>query len=178
MAAEAQARGARLVVLGTAPDPADAARFAALATAAEAGQDARYRLCFSDALARRIYAGADALLVPSRYEPCGLAQLIALRYGTIPIVRRTGGLADTVTDIADGCAAEATRNGVVFDGLDPGAARTAVVRALDAYRADAGAWWRGVLVPRAAGQDWSWSRSSAAYLDVYRRAMAMNGVRG
>jgi starch synthase len=175
MVAEGVARGARVVVLGTAPDPADAARFASLASAAEGGQDARYRLCFSDALARRIYAGADALLVPSRYEPCGLAQLIALRYGTIPIVRRTGGLADTVVDIADGCAPEAVRNGVVFDGLDHGAARGAVRRALDAYRAAGGGWWRGVLVPRAAGQDWSWSRSAAAYLDVYRRAM---GVRG
>ena len=171
MAAEAAALGARLVVLGTAPDPADAARFAALAAAAEGGQDARYRLCFSDVLARRIYAGADGLLVPSRYEPCGLAQLIALRFGTIPIVRRTGGLADTVVDIADGGAPEAVRNGVVFDGLDPGAARHAVARALEAYRAGSGAWWRGVLVPRAAGQDWSWSRSAAAYLDVYRKAM-------
>jgi starch synthase len=172
MVEEAVARGARVVVLGTAPDPADAARFAELAAAAEHGQDARYRLFFSDGLARRIYAGADALLVPSRYEPCGLAQLIALRYGTIPIVRRTGGLADTVTDIADGGGApEARRNGVVFDAPEPGAARAAVRRALDAYRADGGGWWRGCLVPRAAAGDWSWARSAATYLDVYRRAV-------
>ena len=171
MVEEAVSRGARVVVLGTAPDPADARRFDALAAAAEHGQDVRYRLCFSDVLARRIYAGADALLVPSRYEPCGLAQLIALRFGTIPIVRRTGGLADTVVDIADGGAPEAVRNGVVFDGLEASAARHAVRRALDAFRADGGAWWRGTLVPRAAGQDWSWSRSAAQYLEVYRQAV-------
>src|SRR5262249_34483273 len=89
------AEGCRLALLGSG-DPQLEAAFTA-AAAAHPGRVAAW-IGYSDDVARKIYAGADAFLMPSRYEPCGLGQLVALRYGTIPIVRRTGGLADTVKE--------------------------------------------------------------------------------
>ena len=86
---------------------------------------------FDAALAQRVYAGADILWMPSRFEPCGLAQLIALRYGTIPVVRATGGLADTIKDY-DPVAA--TGNGFRFDTYDAWQFFGAVVRAAETYR--------------------------------------------
>jgi starch synthase len=123
------------------------------------------RLGYSAGLARRIYAGADLFLMPSRYEPCGLGQLIALRYGTIPVVRRTGGLADTITpwDPAAG-----TGTGFVFDALTPEACRETVARALAAY-ADAPAWRR--LVRSAMAEDFSWESSAQRYVTCYRKAI-------
>lgn len=92
----ALSRGAQAVVLGSATEPDAAAAFGALAQRVAGGGDARVVLRYDEGLARRIYAAADLLLVPSFFEPCGLSQLIALRYGTIPVVAATGGLADTV----------------------------------------------------------------------------------
>ena len=110
---------------------------------------------FDPALARRIYAGADLLLVPSRFEPCGLTQLIAQRYGTLPVVRRTGGLADTVEDEVDGFS---------FDAPEPEALVAAIHRALDAWRdPDRLAELRAT----AASRDRSWAASARAYLDIY-----------
>lgn len=113
---------------------------------------------FDDALARRLYAGGDFFLMPSIYEPCGLGQMIAQRFGTPPIVRRTGGLADTVEDGATGFS---------FGPADPRALVDAVARACRAWRA------RGwdVLRRRCMSLDWSWTRSAAAYEDVYRMAI-------
>lgn len=112
---------------------------------------------FDEALARRIYGGADFIVVPSRYEPCGLAQLIAMRYGAIPVVRRTGGLADTVLD---------GETGVVFGDADADALADALKRALALY-ADAGA--REATQARCLARDWSWAGPARAYADIYRR---------
>ncbi len=119
------------------------------------------KIGFNPGLARRIYAGADMFLMPSRYEPCGLGQLIALRYGTIPIVRRTGGLADTIRDGDGG-------TGFVFDALEPEACWGAVRRAFAAYEQPT-AWQR--LVKNAMAGDYSWEASAETYVSGYRRAV-------
>ncbi len=143
--------GARLVVLGD----GDAAYERALARAAATyrGRVASF-LRFDDALARRIYAGGDYFLMPSLYEPCGLGQMIAQRYGTPPIVRRTGGLADTVED---------GKTGFSFDEPTVGSLVDAVQRANKVWRARG---WT-TLRRRCMRLDWSWSRSADEYEAVY-----------
>ncbi len=123
------------------------------------------KIGFNAGLARRIYAGSDAFLMPSRYEPCGLGQLISLRYGTIPIVRRTGGLADTIREW-DGAAGSGT--GFVFDAHTPEACRAAVARALEVFDQPA-AWQR--LVRSAMAEDFSWEASAEQYVSCYRKAL-------
>jgi starch synthase len=120
---------------------------------------------FDSALAQRIYAGADMLWMPSRFEPCGLAQLIALRYGTIPVVRETGGLADTIRDY-DPVAA--TGNGFVFDTYDAWQFFAGVVRAAETFRHPAVWAW---LVKRAMTEDVSWTRSAHRYVQLYLSAI-------
>jgi len=115
-----------------------------------------------EGLAHLIEAGSDAFLMPSRYEPCGLNQMYSLRYGTIPIVRRTGGLADTVQH-ADPIAGTGT--GVVFNDYDAPAVRWAVSTALDWY-ADKRLWRR--IMRNAMVQDFSWKRQVQEYERVYR----------
>ncbi len=123
---------------------------------------------FQDALGRRIYAGADLFLMPSRYEPCGLGQMIALRYGTLPVVRATGGLADTIRDLdsdPDG------GNGFSFEEYSAAALTAAVRRALRHY-VDEKKWVRWVR--RAMRQDFTWKRSAAEYVHVYEKALTLD----
>ena len=128
----------------------------ALAAAADAypGRVAAV-LRFDDRLARRLYAGADFFLMPSRYEPCGLGQMIAQRYGTVPIVRHTGGLVDTVEDGVTGFA---------FTDPTPEGLLGAVARARAAWRQPG---W-DELRRRCMALDWSWTRSAAQYEELYR----------
>ncbi|HEY7745101.1 MAG TPA: glycogen synthase GlgA [Desulfuromonadales bacterium] len=125
---------------------------------------------FDDSLSRRIYAGSDLFLMPSRYEPCGLGQLIALRYGSIPVVRRTGGLADTVIDPAEDAAAA---NGFTFGEPSPLSLLIALDRALALYRQPQ-AW--PAMVARGMQQDFSWDRSAQHYLELYRQAKEARDV--
>ena len=111
-------------------------------------------------LARKIYAGADLFLMPSKSEPCGLSQMVALRYGTIPVVRETGGLKDTITDSGDGKG-----NGFTFKSYDAYDMLDAIRRALAAY-ADEAAWKK--LVARALKCDNSWGRSAREYIKLYQ----------
>lgn len=124
---------------------------------------------FQDSLGRRIYAGADLFLMPSRYEPCGLGQLIALRYGTLPVVRRTGGLADTIVDLDED---PANGNGFLFDAFTSDALLAACERAVTHYR-DAKRWRR--LVSSAMRKDFSWKASAAIYRRLYERVLGKNG---
>ena len=119
------------------------------------------RIGFDEGLAHRIEAGADLFLMPSRFEPCGLNQLYSLRYGTVPVVRRVGGLADTVEDF-DGWR---TGTGFVFKDYDQRALVTAVRRALDLYR-DRRAWH--AMMRRGMALDHSWARSAGRYRELYR----------
>jgi len=121
---------------------------------------------FDAPLAQRIYAGADMLWMPSRYEPGGLAQLIALRYGTIPVVRATGGLADTIKDY-DPVASKG--NGFTFSPYDPWQFYAAVVRAAETYRHPSLWTW---LISRAMSEDVSWSRSAQRYVQLFQAGIA------
>jgi starch synthase len=120
---------------------------------------------FDSSLAHKIYAGADIFLMPSSYEPCGLGQLIALRYGTIPVVRKTGGLADTVFDPAQ--SSEPT--GFSFSTYSASALWLAVTRALETWR-DPMQW--DSIVRRAMGLDFSWHSSAVHYEELYRLGMS------
>ena len=123
---------------------------------------------FDRAMARRIYAGADVFAMPSRFEPCGQGQMISLRYGTPPVVHRTGGLADTVVDVT---AQPSSGTGFVFDEPTPEALVGACDRAA-ALRADGGAW--EALLERGMAVDFDWVTGSAPrYVEAYRRAVAI-----
>jgi starch synthase len=122
------------------------------------------RLRFDTRYARRIYGGSDALLIPSRYEPCGLTQMIGMRYGSVPVARRTGGLSDTIRDIG-----EPEGTGILFDEYHPTALEHALQRALSVY-SDAREWSR--LQRRAMQSDFSWNRSARQYSDLYEQVKA------
>lgn len=159
-------RGARLVVQG-AGDPALADPFRELA-AASPGKVAFIER-FDRDMARRIYAGADFFAMPSRFEPSGQGQMIAMRYGTPPIVRRTGGLADTVVDVT---RQPGSGTGFVFDEATPDALLAACDRAFES-RANGGTVWER-LIDRVMAADFDWSTGPAPrYVDAYRRAVAI-----
>jgi starch synthase len=119
---------------------------------------------YSNALAHRIEAGADAFLMPSRYEPCGLNQMYSQRYGTVPVVRRTGGLADTIEPYDRGAD---TGTGFVFDHFTAEGLGWALRYALWLYREDRGAWQR--MMKRGMAEDFSWDQQVQKYLEAYRR---------
>ncbi len=125
------------------------------------------RIGFDEGLAHRIEAGADLFLMPSLYEPSGLNQLYSLRYGTPPVVRATGGLADTVTDATPATLTAGTATGFSFTTPMPEALRDAVLRAVEFYRDRPHDWLR--LVQTGMRQDWSWERSAAEYERLYER---------
>jgi starch synthase len=159
-------RGGRLIVQG-AGHPSLADPFRALAEA----EPSRIAFIerFDRAMARRIYAGVDFFAMPSRFEPCGQGQMIALRYGTPPIVHRTGGLADTVIDATDH---PRDGTGFVFDAPTPDALIEACERAF-ASRAAGGPAWTA-LIDRAMAVDFDWTTGSAPrYVEAYRRAIAL-----
>ena len=155
--------GARFAVLGSG-DPGLERALTRLATR-HPGRVAT-RVGYDEGLARRIYAGSDYFLVPSRFEPCGLSQMYAQRYGSVPVVRATGGLAETVRDLGEDADA-----GTGFTFTEPTAAAliAASRRALAVFRR------RGVrpaLRRRIMSQDFSWAGPAGAYRDLYRRVLA------
>lgn len=148
---------AQLVLLGTGQkDLEDAFRY----VGARFSERCAIRIDFDAGLAQRIYAGSDAFLMPSRFEPCGLGQLIALRYGSVPIVRATGGLSDTVHEGLDG-------NGFRFHPFEARYFGDAIARALAAYR-NASGWAK--LRERGMREDHSWAGAAENYSRVYEWA--------
>lgn len=175
-------RGGQFVLLGSAPDPKIQADFNALANGLQ-GPNAAFYFAFDEPLSHLIYAACDMIVVPSMFEPCGLTQMIAMRYGTVPVVRSTGGLHDTVFDVDcdkaraawemegssdwEGEGIDAT-NGFAFDGTDGGALDYALDRAVNAFYNDR-AWFHS-LQARCMDQDWSWNRPALEYIELYHQA--------
>jgi len=155
--------GGQLVVQGT----GEAALEAAFRIAAEAHPGrVGVLLGYDETGAHRLVAGADMILVPSRFEPCGLTQMYGLRYGTVPIVRRVGGLADTVHDMGQANPAGAPGNGFVFDTAQPEALRDAIARAFDQYRQPQD-WAR--LMQLGMAENLSWDLPARQYMALYER---------
>jgi starch synthase len=152
----------QLIILGTGDE-----RYHRMLTESSEGYRDRMRvlLKYDEVLARRIYAGSDLFLMPSRYEPCGLGQMHALRYGTVPVVRRTGGLADTVVNYNPRTGKGA---GFVFNEYSSDALADCVERALMEYRRPA-VWKR--IVHAGMKVDFSWTRSAKEYEKLYRNAL-------
>jgi starch synthase len=128
-------------------------------------QQLAVKIAFDNVLAHKIEAGADIFLMPSRYEPCGLSQIYSLKYGTVPLVRATGGLDDTIQDFDPG---KDEGNGFKFKEYSVPALRDAIRRALQAYR-DRAVWEK--LMIRGMSADFSWGRSAAEYLNVYQETL-------
>jgi starch synthase len=162
----AESSGVQWVILGTG-EP----HYEQLLTdlAAKFPDKVSVRIGFSNELAHRIEAGADIFLMPSRYEPCGLNQLYSLKYGTVPVVHATGGLADTITDASDAALAAGTANGFSFDHYNAAALERVLQRACQAF-SNRAVWDQ--LIRTGMQQDWSWNRSAREYSRLYERTVA------
>jgi len=163
---ELLAAGVQFAVQGTG-EPALEAAFR-IAQKAHPGR-VHVHVGYDEARAHRLVAGADVIAVPSRFEPCGLTQMYGLRYGTLPVVRRVGGLADTVVDASDAAVAAGEATGFTFDAATPAAFQRAVQRALPARR-DLALWRR--LMLRGMSQPLSWEGPARDYLGLYEAALA------
>jgi starch synthase len=130
-------------------------------------------LGFDEVLAHQIEAGADIFLMPSEYEPSGLNQLYSLKYGTVPVVRATGGLADTIVDATPENLAAGRATGFSFIANYAGAFLSAVERALDCYRLHPDQWLQ--IMQTGMRQDWSWDHSALEYEKLY--SQVCRGIR-
>lgn len=158
-------RGAQLALLGSGDAGMEAA-FTQLAAAHP--ESVAVRIGYDESFAHALVAGGDVILVPSRFEPCGLTQLYGLKYGTVPLVRRVGGLADTVTDCSLEALDDGSATGVVFDEFSDAGIDAALRRALALYRRRAD--WKAVRRQGMARQH-DWAVAAEGYLSVYRLAL-------
>ena len=162
--------GCQFVLLGTSPDPKVAQHFQGLRQHYNDNPDCHLELSFNEEISHLIYAGADMIVVPSLFEPCGLTQLIGLRYGTVPIVRATGGLMDTVFDANHSNKPYHERTGYVFNDFNPQGIESALERAI-------GMWsnfpqhFRELMI-NGMRSDFSWNHPGQHYLNVYERIRA------
>ncbi len=163
------AMGGRLALLGSGDRAIEGAM---LAAAARHPGRIGVRIGYDEAVSHQLQAGADAILVPSRTEPCGLTQMYGLRYGCVPVVARTGGLADTVIDANEAAVAAGVATGLLFDLVNAQSLRAVLQRAVDLH-ADADSW----RAMQRAGMraDFSWGRSAARYAALYRSVLAARG---
>ena len=161
----ALAQGAQFVLLGSSPDPAISSHFGHLKHHLNDHPDAHLELQFNPELAHLVYAGSDLLVMPSLFEPCGLAQLIALKYGTVPIVRAVGGLADTIADRDYGWDPAQQRTGYVFHHTDQQALESALGRAIGLWH-DYPEEFRQLML-NGMQVDRSWARPAQDYLNIY-----------
>jgi starch synthase len=163
-------RDVQWVILGTG-EPKYHEALARLA-ARHAGRLA-VRLSFDEGLAHRIEAGCDLFLMPSRFEPCGLNQLFSLKYGTLPLVRATGGLVDTVTPLSDRTRAQGSATGFSFVESQPAALARCVEEALSVFANEAEMWHQMQMT--GMHQDWSWAKSAREYSRLYSSVLAARG---
>jgi starch synthase len=163
---EIVARGGQLVVLGT----GDAMLEAAFLNAAQAQPTAvSVRIGYDEAFAHRIFSATDVTLVPSRFEPCGLTQMYGLKYGSLPLVHRVGGLADTVVDCSLEDLAQGHANGFVFNDFSAAALVRAIARAF-ALHARQSEWAQ--VRTHGMSQPLGWAVAAAQYLALYQRLRA------
>ena len=162
-------QGGQFVLLGSGhSDPP----FSAMAESVyKNDQDVKLLIFYSDPLSHLLYAAADIVLVPSMFEPCGLTQMIAMEYGALPLVRKTGGLADTVHDLDDHAVPEEKRNGFVFEGADTGDLERCMTRAFDKFKHQRD-FWRATQ-EKVMTEDNTWEKAGQEYVRLYR-AMQMS----
>ncbi len=158
-------KGGQFVLLGSG-SPEEIKEFALLKEELKENKNVAICLDKNEALAHLIYAGADLFVVPSLFEPCGLTQMIALRYGTVPVVRKTGGLADTIFDVDTSDKPPTERNGFTFDFPDNEGVNWALDRALDCYNKEDKKW--NQLILNGIKQDYSWTKPALTYTHLYK----------
>jgi starch synthase len=161
----AMAQGCQVALLGAALDPEVAEQFRRMQEQTAANPDCRLVLAYDEELSHLFYAGADMILIPSIYEPCGLTQMISMKYGVVPVARRVGGLADTVFDANYSDRPFEERNGYLFDDLTEAALGEAMERAIGLWRHHP-EYFRQLRI-NGMHADHSWSRPAREYLDIY-----------
>lgn len=165
------AKNGQFILLGSSPIPAISADFHSLKHKYADHPHVYLALHYFEELAHYIYAAADMLIVPSIFEPCGLTQMIALKYGTVPIVRRTGGLADTIFDVDNSGRPFEETNGYTFEYPDNASLESALDRAFDCWFHHPDKWHK--LMINGMNIDFSWNKSSNLYLDIYKKLKGM-----
>ncbi|HID97829.1 MAG TPA: glycogen synthase [Thermodesulfobacteriaceae bacterium] len=157
--------GCQFVLLGSSPDPDISHEFHNLRHQLNENQDCHLELSYNEELAHLIYAGADMILIPSAFEPCGLTQMIAMKYGTVPIVRNTGGLADTVFDADYSHRPYHKRNGYMFNDFNFEGVESALKRAIGMWYSFP-EYFRELMV-NGMNYDYSWNHPGEDYLNIY-----------
>lgn len=171
-------KGGQFLLLGSSPIPNIASDFQALKHHYIDHPHVHMILHYQEEMSHLIYAASDMFIVPSLFEPCGLTQMIALKYGAVPIVRRTGGLADTIFDVDNSGRKFEETNGYTFDYPDSAGIESAMNRAFDTWYHHPDIWRK--LMINGMNIDYSWNTSSNLYLDIYKRIKGpqLNNNRG
>ena len=159
-------KGGQFILLGSTPEPNLKVEFHSLAKEYQDNPYVYFHFLFDEKLAHLTYAAADCILIPSLFEPCGLTQMIALRYGTIPIVHKVGGLNDTVFDVDHEEIPMEKRNGYTFDFPSNESLSWSIDRAFEHHKNDLKKWH--LMQKNGFTKDWSWKEPAQEYLDLYR----------
>lgn len=162
--------GGQFVLLGSSPVPHIQREFEGIANYFQSNDHIRLILKYDESLSHSIYAASDMFIIPSIFEPCGLTQMIAMRYGSIPIVRKTGGLNDSVFDVDDDTIPPQFRNGFTFVSPNEKGVNGAFERAFNHYRSNSESWEQ--LVKKVMDIDFSWDSSAAQYEELYEKSVA------
>ncbi|KAK7319296.1 hypothetical protein RJT34_04015 [Clitoria ternatea] len=162
--------GGQFVLLGSSPVPHIQREFEGIADQFQNHDHIRLILKYDESLSHVIYAASDMFIIPSIFEPCGLTQMISMRYGAIPIARKTGGLNDSVFDVDDDMIPSQFRNGFTFMNADEQGLNGALVRAFNLFRKNPESWRQ--LVQRDMSIDFSWESSAAQYEELYSKSVA------
>lgn len=162
--------GGQFVLLGSSPVPHIQVEFEGIANHFKSDDHIRLILKYDESLSHSIYAASDMFLIPSMFEPCGLTQMIAMRYGSIPIARKTGGLNDSVFDVDDDTIPLQFRNGYTFLNPDEQGLNGALERAFNHYKTNKESWQK--LVKKDMNIDFSWESSALQYEEIYEKSVA------
>lgn len=168
-------RGGQFVLIGSGPSEKTEESFKELEKKLDAPMDIHMQFHHDERIAHKIFAGSDMFIIPSLFEPCGLTQMIAMRFGTIPIARKTGGLADTVRDVNYHNIRRSTANGFVFEKPTKASIEKAIDRALEYWEENPTDWQK--LVQDALECRFDWQESGAKYLDLYQEILEGIGKR-